>query len=213
MNDSDKISELDIKYTLPDYKGKYGWPIYADIKQYLPDYFNPNEGWETWDMPNKSAVIFKWHDRQVSIEAQNKWLEESNAVSRRIAEEERARQENEESDRLARVAKEKYKHAQEESRRTRADAIHADQMNACKLKQEAERARREDKRVDKLVEQANEYIVTVSKLVATLRGIPAARLHEVDTDSLFFNCGRVKSILEPPRVVEMETGIQIAPIE
>lgn len=200
MNDSDKIPQADILLVLPRYKGEYGWPTYGDFKPLFPDYYWSAQvkqgGWEPWDNPNKSSVILEWHGRQVSIEAQKKWLAESNEISRRIAEEEKRKQELAEEQRLVRLAKQRASQEDETARKQRADKIHAEQMEANRRKLDAEKSKREEQVVNELIEQANEYITSVNKLVAALRRIPDNRLHEVDTDSLFFNCGRVKSIVE-----------------
>ncbi len=185
MKDSDKIPPADIVLVLPGYRGEYGWPTFGDFRQYLPDYFayqqSHNGGWLTWDNPNKSSVILQWHGRQVSIEVQNKWLAESNEISRRNAEEERIRQEQEERKRLERVAR----HEQERERRAAGASIVAQQVECSARKQ-----------VDKLIDEANELMVCAGKLVSVLRRIPADRLHEVDLDSFLFNAGRITKINE-----------------
>lgn len=197
MNDSDYIPQSDIILVLPDYKGEYGWPTFGDFKQYLPDYFWSCQvkqgGWEPWDNPNKSSIILLWHGRRVSIEAQEKWLAESNEVSRRIAEEERKKRELEEQKRLERVAK----FEQETQRRSAGAAIVAQQVECSARKQ-----------VDKLIDEANELVSNAGKLVAVLRRIPANRLHEVDLDSFLFNAGRVTKINEASR-----PGQLMAPID
>jgi len=180
MKDSDKILTADLQYALPGYSGQFGYPTFGDVKQYLPDYFSGD--WEEWDLPNKSSVILRWHGRQEDLAQQRLWQEEDRKVLARIESDEQSKKQVEEQKRLARVSRQES----ESARRAHGASIVA-QQTACS----------ERKRIDNLVEQANDYIANVSKLVATLRGIPAARLHEVDTDSLFFNCGRVKKIIEP----------------
>jgi len=186
MKDTDSVPHSDILTNIPKYNVEFGWPTFADIKPYLPSYYDFLRGWELWDPPNKSAVIFKWHDKragEAAAEADHKHYMEN---LRKYEAEEKQKQELEEEQRLIRVATQKAKLEDESARRAHGAAVVA-QQTACS----------ERKRVDAQVDEANEYIAGVHKLVAALRGIPASRLHEVDTDALFYNCGRVKKIIEP----------------
>jgi len=181
MQESDKIPQSDITLVLPGYKGEYGWPTFGDFKQFLPDYYSYHKGgWETWDNPNKSSVILNWHGRKVSIEAQEKWLEESNAISRRVAEEERRNAEREEQKRLERVAK----YEQEASRRAHGASVVAQQIECS-----------ERKRVDAQVDEANELVLSASKLAAILKNLPADRVQSVDLESFIFNAERIRRFL------------------
>ena len=202
MKYSHKIPQADITLVLPGYKGEYGWPTFGDFKQFLPDHYQYHRGdWLTWDNNNKSSVILSWHSRQVSIEAQERWLAESNEVSRRIALEEKQRAEREEEERLLRVAKRE----EEVSRRARADNIHADQMDANKRKLEAEQLKRTDKLVDESVLLVSEISGRIPMLLKILARLPAERMREVDIEILLFNLERLKKAAFPGPVVEIGT--------
>ena len=179
MKDADKISTLDLQHALPGYSGKFGYPTFRDIQQYLPDYFHYSDGWETWDLPNKSTVILRWHDKQVDAAQQALWLEEDSAAQARLAAEEKIKRENEELQRLDRLAKQEI----EAARRKQGASVVALQVECSARKQ-----------VDRLIDEANELVSCAGKLVATLRRIPVERRSEIDIDSFLFNAGRVVKI-------------------
>lgn len=184
MKDSDKISKNDfIGGQLAGYDGRFGYPTYGELIPLLPSYFFDTKAtWEGWDQCNKATVLMRWLDLQETrafVERETKQLAES---QKRHAAEEADRKSREESERQARLAKDAIR---------QADREHGRQIVAMQSECSAR------KKTDALIDEANELVLNAGKLVGILRRIPTDRLHEVDTESFLFNCGRVKQITNP----------------
>jgi hypothetical protein len=205
------IPKAEILVPLPNYRGEYGWPTFADIKPFLPSYYGTlNSDWNSWDITNKYAVIMKWESHHALQADLKKWEEESNQISERIAEEEKKQFDRQEQKRIARVNKQREedeKHAaktreraeqlvrdreDEADRRKRADAIHADQMEAARKKIDLEFIKRIDRDIEAAALLVSEISGRIPMLMRLLEKLPKERRHETGVSFLLVNLEHLK---------------------
>jgi hypothetical protein len=205
------IPRAEILVPLPNYRGEHGWPTFADIKPFLPDYYGTlNDSWEGWDTVNKYAVIMKWEHHHATLADMKKWENESNEASKRVAEQERKHEEEQEQKRIARVNKQREEdekrsaklrereeqqiraREEEADRRARADAIHAEQMEANKRRLDSEKSKRVEKLLDETALHVSEVALRLPRLMRLLSQLPAERRRETGLDGLLLGFELIK---------------------